>query len=110
MKRKYGTAGTATGILIVLAWIVLILGVIGSILAGLIAAGYVDYQVFLEWPDSAYIAIFTILGMLGSLLYFALLFGFALVIRLLIGVERNTRETAYRLRGGSRVFPEPLEE
>ncbi len=109
MKRKYGVAGTAAVILIVLAWIVLVVGVAVSILAGLMVAGYVDYHILLDWPDSAYVALLTLLGILGSLLYFALLLGFALVIRLLIGVERNTRESAYRLRTGKREEFEPIE-
>ena len=107
MKRKYGALRVIAVILTVLAWIALILGVLGSILTGVLGA---DVLTTVDIPGGTFAAITIIVGIIVSIVHFLILLGAAQLIYLLVDVERNTRETAYRLRGGSRVFPEPLEE
>ncbi len=107
MKRKYVALRAIAVILTVLAWIVLILGVLGSILTGVLGA---DVLTTVDIPGGTFAAITIIVGIIVSVVYFLILLGAAQLIYLLVDVERNTRETAYRLRTSGRVFPEPLEE
>lgn len=92
MKRKYGALRTVALIFTIIAWIVLIVGVIGSIAGGVL--GLVG--------DMGMLAAVGVIvgGIILSLVYFLILLAFAQLIYLFVDVERNTRETAYRLRGG----------
>lgn len=96
MKRKYGALRTVALILTVIAWIVLIVGIIGSIVAGAFGADALG----MGGGGAAYAAAVIIGGIIMSVLYFLVLLAFAQLIYLLVDVERNTRETAFRLRGG----------
>ncbi len=107
MKRKYVALRIIAVILTVLAWIVLILGVIGSILTGVLGA---DALTTVDLPGGTFAAITIIVGIIVSVVYFLFLLGAAQLIYLVVDVERNTRETAYRIRTGSKVFPEQLED
>jgi len=91
MKRKYAALRTVAVIITVIAWIVLIVGVIGSIAGGALAIGT---------TSGTYAVVIIIGGIVASILYFLVLLAFAQLIYLFVDVERNTRETAYRLRGG----------
>ena len=107
MKRKYGALRVIAVILTVLAWISLILGVLGSILAGVLGA---DALTAVDMPGGTFAAITIIVGIIVSIVYFLILLGAAQLIYLLVDVERNTRETAYRLRTGGRELAEQLED
>lgn len=100
MKRKYAALRTVAVIITVIAWIVLIVGVIGSIAGGALAIGT-------TWGTYAVVTI--IGGIIASILYFLVLLAFAQLIYLFVDVERNTREIAYRLRGGQETSG-PAEE
>ncbi len=91
MKRKYAALRTVAVIITVIAWIVLIVGVIGSIAGGVMAIGT---------TLGSYAILTIIVGIVASILYFLVLLAFAQLIYLFVDVERNTREIAYRLRGG----------
>ncbi|MFW6125949.1 MAG: hypothetical protein ACOC58_02470 [Chloroflexota bacterium] len=101
MKRKYGALRTVAIVFTIIAWIVLILGVIGAIAAGVV--GIVGDMGVL--PSVGII----IGGIIMAVVYFLFLLAFAQLIYLLVDVERNTRETAYRLRG-NRVASEVSED
>jgi uncharacterized BrkB/YihY/UPF0761 family membrane protein len=107
VKRKYGALRVIALVLTILAWIVLILGVLVSILGGVFGA---DALSALDIPGGTYAAIVIIVGIIISVVYFLILLGAAQLIYLLMDVERNTRETAYRLRTGRREPLEPFEE
>ena len=96
MKRKYGALRTVAIIITVIAWIVLIIGVIGSIAAGAIGADLLG----LGYGGGTYMAVTIVVGVVWSVLSFLFLLAFAQLIFLLVDVERNTREIAYRLRSG----------
>lgn len=107
MKRKYGALRVIAVILTVLAWIVLVVGVLLSILGGVM--GW-DALTAMDLPGGATVtAVAIIMGIIFSVIYFLILLGAAQLIYLLMDVERNTRETAYRLRAGTREPLEPME-
>ena len=105
MKRKYGALRIVAVIITVIAWIVLVVGVIGSIAAGALGADLLG----VGGGGATYAATVIIGGIILSVIYFVFLLAFAQLIYLLIDVERNTREAAYRLRTGTREQIEPME-
>ena len=114
MKRKYGALRTVAVIITIIAWIILIIGVLGSIAMGaLIIAGttYADGWTGDLLAGGVVAAVITfVVGIIVSVLHFVFLLAFAQLIYLLIDVERNTRETAYHLRPGKREEFEPIED
>jgi len=96
MKRKYGALRTVALIFTIIAWIVLIVGIIGSIVVGAVGADALG----IGDGGAMYAAMVIICGIIMSVVYFLMLLAFAQLIYLLVDVERNTRETAYHLRGG----------
>jgi len=114
MKRKYGALRTVAVIITIIAWIILIIGVLGSIATGaLIIAGttYADGWAGDLLTGGVVAAVITfIVGIIVSVIYFVFLLAFAQLIYLLIDVERNTRETAYHFRPAKREEFEPIED
>ena len=96
MKRKYGALRTVALIITIVAWIVLVVGVIGSIVMGI---GGATLMGTVGITGAAYVAITIIIGIVGSVLAFLFLLAYAQLIYLLIDVEANTRESAMRVRG-----------
>ncbi len=84
MEKKYKFLRTAATIYKVIAWIVLVVGVIGSIVAGACTGG----------GSGALVAI---LGIIYSVVAWVGLLAFAELFYLFIDVEQNTRETSERL-------------
>ncbi|MGB2800504.1 MAG: hypothetical protein WBC55_07690 [Dehalococcoidia bacterium] len=107
MGRKYGGLHLVGTLIIVIAWIELVLGVLGSILAGVLGA---DALTAVDMPGGTYAAIVIIVGIIVSVVYFLFLFGFGRLIHVVIDVERKTRVISYRLRTGSREPAELLED
>ncbi|MBN2541763.1 hypothetical protein JXI42_02765 [bacterium] len=107
MKKKYRALRIVSGILKVIAWIILILGILGffgMIIAGVFASrGTYGYGMpYGQMPPFLGGVIGGILGGIGVLIYSFLSFLFTLaaadLIMLAVSVEENTRETAYFLR------------
>ncbi len=87
--RRYPFLRFAGGVLRIVGWIVLVLGVIGSILAG----------VFLGMTENGFIAILVggvimLMGIISAFLAWLLLLATREIFYLLIDVEQNTRDTA----------------
>jgi membrane associated rhomboid family serine protease len=87
MEKKYGMLRACATMFWVFAWIVLMLGVIGSIIMGATAGGGVG----------AYVGI---MGCVAAVIYFIILAAASRLIYLFIDVEQNTRDTAERLKRG----------
>jgi hypothetical protein len=113
MKRKYGALRTVAVIITIIAWIILIVGVLGSLALGLLmilGTTYADGLAGDLLAGGVVTAVITIVaGIIVSVLYFVFLLAFAQLIYLLVDVERNTREAAYRLRTGKREEFEPID-
>jgi len=96
---KYGSLRTIAAMLKILAWLILVLGVIVSILTGAAAADLAEEELRAGGATTA--AVYIIGGIISSLLGFLLLLATSYLIYLFIDVEQNTRETAERLKQGS---------
>ncbi|MCD6390818.1 MAG: hypothetical protein J7L92_02285 [Dehalococcoidia bacterium] len=84
MKNKYSFLPFAAKVLRVVAWIVLVVGVIGLIGFGIWMGGFVG-------------AIIAIGGIIVSFLYWVFLLTTRELLYLLMDVEENTRNTAERI-------------
>ncbi|MDH4067521.1 MAG: hypothetical protein OEU97_01130 [Dehalococcoidia bacterium] len=82
--QRYPFLRFATAVLRVVGWIVLIVGVIGSIVMGIVYGGI----------TGAFIAV---VGIIGSFLSWLFLLATRELFYLLIQVEENTRNTAERI-------------
>ena len=94
MERKYRFLRIAATIFKVIGWVVLVVGIIGSIVMsttmGILAPEFGGFG-----------ALYAIFGILYSVIAWVSLLAFAQILYLLIDLEQNTRETADRLRVGS---------
>lgn len=90
--QKYPALRTYATVVKVLAWIVLVLGVLGSILVAVLTG--------VSGEEYAGVATIIVLigGLLGTAIYFLILLAAAEFIRLAIDVEQNTRDTAESLK------------
>ena len=94
MQTKYRFLRIAATIFKVFGWIVLVVGIIGSIAMG----ATIGTQV----PEfGAFGPLYAIFGIVYSVIGWVSLLAFAQILYLLIDLEQNTRETAERLRTGS---------
>jgi len=101
----------------VIAWIVLVLGIIGALLAivlGAIVGRVGDPSPLLNQVPGVSSVVDPISGvvagvavLVAALLQFLLIYAASDVIHLALDLEQNTRETAYYLRGESTMPPPP---
>jgi hypothetical protein len=104
MQKKYGVLRIIATINKIIAWLVLVLGVLGgcaSLAMGLVpaltATGTRNAPVLLAGGLAA--GLVTGLGAIAiSILYFLVFYSFGELIYLLIDLEENTRTTAERLK------------
>jgi len=88
--QRYTALRTIAVVLKVLAWIVAVAGVIGSIFMAVMAVSGLE-------------AIGTLIGgLLATAIYFVILLAAAEVIRVVIDIEQNTRDSAESLKQGAR--------
>jgi len=99
--HRYPFLRFAAGVLRVLGWIALVLGVIGSIGAGVVAGMMMGEA--MEIPVVSVIggALVMIAGMIASFLVWLYLLSSRELFYLAIDVEQNTRDTAERGPGPS---------
>jgi len=92
MEQKYKFLHTAATIFKVLAWVALVLGIIGSIAAAA-STGIM--------PRGVGFGILTaVLGIVYSVVSWVALLAIAELLHLFMDLEQNTRETAERLKSG----------
>ena len=109
MEKRYGVLRFIAGLWKILAWIVLVLGVLGALgtLVGGIFGG-ADSQIWEQLGVPALVSgtVVGIAGFLGilitTILYFLIIYAVGEVLSLFIDVENNTRAVALSLRGLSR--------
>jgi len=87
--QKYPFLRYATMVLRIVGWIVLVVGVIGSIVYGIMKGGPIG-------------VLMAIMGVISSFLAWLFLLATRELIRLFIHVEENTRSTAERITKKSR--------
>ncbi len=97
----------------ILAWIVLVAGILSAIAVVVLGATAGEALVVPGMPfvPGMNTLIGAIIGgvalLLGSIFYFVLLYAAGELIFLGLAIEQNTRETAYYLRGESTIPPPP---
>jgi len=100
---KYQFLRTASTIFRVLGWIALVGGVIGSIL---LAIGIVGLSIYDgESVATGAAIIYAVVGIIISVLYWVSLLVAAELLHLFIDMEKNTRETAERIRAAAADRP-----
>ena len=115
MEKKFTVLRTIGTVYKVLAWIVLVLGILAAL--GVLAAGVWGEARAVRAPGifpRSYVPLMGIAGgflgalgiALGAGFYFLLIYAFGEAIYLALAIEENTRETAQYLR--SREVPETL--
>jgi len=98
MEKKYKFLYTAATMFKVIGWIVLVVGVIGSIVMG-VAMGAMGSQIpGVDLPAFGGLgAFYAIGGIIYAVVGWISLLAFAQILYLLIDLEQNTRETAEHL-------------
>jgi len=103
--HRYPFLRFAAGVLRVLGWVALVLGVIGSIgsgvIVGMTAEGMVEGIAELPFVSVLAGAMVIIAGMIASFLVWLFLLSTRELFLLAIDVEQNTRDTAEREPGQS---------
>jgi hypothetical protein len=117
MQKKFRALRIVALIYKVIAWILLIGGIVGALMTVVIGAiqgrvGQVSPMMgrvpLLGRTEGLWVGIVTgVLVLLAALVQFVLLYAASEVIDLALAIEQNTRETAYFLRGENVVPPPP---
>lgn len=94
--HRYPFLRFAAGVLRVVGWIALVLGVIGSIGGGLMAGMMVGQSLDIPFVNVLVGAMVVIMGMICSFLIWLYLLSTRELFHLAIDVEQNTRDTAER--------------
>ena len=94
METKYRFLHIAATIFKAIGWILLVVGVIGSIVMSVVMGTQLP-------AFGGFGAIYAILGIVYSVIGWVSLLAFAQILYLLIDLEQNTRETAEHFRTGS---------
>jgi len=97
--QRYPFLRFAAGVLRVVGWIALVLGVIGSIGTGIVVGVMVGGATELPVINILAGAMVTIIGIIGSFLVWLFLLAAREVFYLFIDLEQNTRTTAERITG-----------
>jgi hypothetical protein len=88
--EKYALLRTIAAIFKILAWIILVVGIVGSIWGGIYIVG--------ELGTLGYIAVTG--GVVCSVLTFIVLLAAAELIYVILDIEQNTRKTSEQLKSG----------
>ena len=99
--HRYPFLRFAAGVLRVIGWIALVLGVIGSIGGGVMAGMMVGQSLEIPFVNVLVGAMVVIMGMICSFLAWLYLLSTRELFYLAIDVEQNTRDTA---EGGTEHF------
>jgi hypothetical protein len=94
--HRYPFLRFAAGVLRVIGWIALVLGVIGSIGGGVMAGMMVGQSLEIPFVNVLVGAMVVIMGMICSFLTWLYLLSTRELFHLAIDVEQNTRDTAER--------------
>jgi len=94
--HRYPFLRFAAGVLRVLGWVALVLGVIGSIGGGVMAGMIVGQSLDIPFVNVLVGAMVVIIGMICSFLTWLYLLSTRELFHLAIDVEQNTRDTAER--------------
>lgn len=97
--QRYPFLRFAAGVLRVVGWIALVLGVIGSIGTGIVAGMMVGGATEIPVINILAGAMVTIIGIIGSFLMWLFLLAAREAFYLFIDLEQNTRSTAERITG-----------
>lgn len=97
--QRYPFLRFAAGVLRVVGWIALVLGVIGAIGTGIVVGMTVGEATEIPVINILLGAMVTIIGIIGSFLMWLFLLAAREVFYLLIDLEQNTRNTAERSTG-----------
>jgi TRAP-type mannitol/chloroaromatic compound transport system permease large subunit len=93
MQKKYGFLSFAARVLRIVAWVVLVVGVIGSILFGITTAGSTEGGIA-GFAGAIAGFFFAVAGSILSFLAWVFLLATRELLYLAIDVEENTRNTA----------------
>ena len=117
MEKRFRALRVVASLLKVLAWLVLIAGILAAV--GIVAISAIQGQMgapspVLENMPMASNLVGPLAGaalavgvLLGTLVYFLLMYAAGDVLHLWLAIEYNTRETAFYLRGESTMPPPP---
>lgn len=97
--QRYPFLRFAAGVLRVVGWIALVVGVIGSIGTGIVAGMMVGGATGIPVVNILAGAMVTIIGIIGSFMVWLFLLAAREVFYLFIDLEQNTRTTAERITG-----------
>ncbi len=97
--QRYPFLRFAAGVLRVVGWIALVLGVIGSIGTGIVVGMTVGGAMDIPVINILAGAMVTIIGIMGSFLVWLFLLAAREAFYLFIDLEQNTRNTAERTTG-----------
>ena len=97
--QRYPFLRFAAGVLRVVGWIALVLGVIGSIGTGIVVGMMVGGATEIPVINILAGAMVTIIGIIGSFLVWLFLLAAREVFYLFIDLEQNTRSTVERITG-----------
>ena len=117
MEKRFRALRVVASLLKVLAWLILIAGILAAV--GIVAISAIQGQMGAPSPvlesvpmasnlvgPLAGVAV-AVVVLLGTLLYFLVLYASGDVLHLWLAIEYNTRETAFYLRGESTMPPPP---
>ncbi len=113
MERRFRVLRFLALIYQILAWVVLVAGILAAIAVVVLGATAGEAPIvpgmpLLPWVGSLVGGISAGLALLlGALFYFVLLYAAGELIFLGLAIEQNTRETAYYLRGEATIPPPP---
>lgn len=113
MERRFRVLRFLALIYQILAWIVLVAGVLAAVAVIVLGATARETPALpglplMPWVGSLVGGISAGLAMLlGAVFYFVLLYAAGELIHLGLAIEENTRETAYYLRGEAAIPPPP---
>lgn len=97
--QRYPFLRFAAGVLRVVGWIALVLGVIGSIGTGIAVGVTIGAQLVIPFVNIVAGAMVMIMGIIASFLLWLFLLAARETIYLFMDVEQNTRNTAERIAG-----------
>jgi len=117
MDKRFRALGAMSAFFKVIAWVVLILGIVATIVVTAVGALQARRGVSAVLADvpilnqTAGLLPALLLGvgvLVVALIKFVLLYGCAEAIQVMLAIEQNTRETAYYLRGENQIPPPPV--
>jgi hypothetical protein len=117
MEKRFRALGVVSSFFKVVAWIVLTVGLVATIVVAALGAIQARSGVspllanvpILNQTSGLVPALLLGAGvLLVALIKFVLLYGLAEFIQVMVAIEQNTRETAYYLRGESQIPPPPV--